>query len=322
MKVFLTGGTGFLGSAVVTRLVARGDEVVALSRSDASTVKLAHLGARAVPGDVTDSAILAEGMRGADAVLHIAGDYRVGIKESEHEAMFLTNVDGTTLVLDAAATSGARRIVYVSTVGVFGNTHGKVVDETYVRPDRDFLSYYDATKYMAHRVAKGRAASGAPIVIVQPGQIYGPGDHSEFGAQLEQAAKGKYRLRMFPELGVTMSHLDDVADGLLLAAGEGRPGEAYVLGGEVARLGDLVDKVADLTGHKRARWKVPAAMMRAAAPLGSVVGPLTGTGANLRETIRASDDVTYWASSDKAKRELGYAPRSLDDGLRDLLAAR
>ena len=97
-------------------------------------------------------------MQDLHKAFHIAGDYRVGIKESEHEAMFLTNVDGTTLVLDAAATSGARRIVYVSTVGVFGNTHGKIVDETYVRPDRDFLSYYDATKYMAHRIAKGRAA--------------------------------------------------------------------------------------------------------------------------------------------------------------------
>jgi nucleoside-diphosphate-sugar epimerase len=285
-------------------------------------VKLARLGARPVPGDIADSAVLGEGMRGAEAVFHIAGAYRIGVKESEHEAMFLTNVDGTTLVLDAAITAGAERVVYVSTVGVFGNTHGKVVDETYDRPDRDFLSYYDATKFMAHRVAKARAAAGAPLVIVQPGAIYGPGDHSELGAQITQVTRGKYRLRMFPELGITMSYVADVADGLLLAADKGRPGEAYVIAGEVARLGNVLDKVAGLSGRRRARWKVPTGVIRAAAPLGPVVGVLTGSGGNLRETIRASSDVTYWASSDKAKSELGYAPRSLEQGLRDLLAAR
>ena len=90
-----------------------------------------------------------------DVVFHIAGDYRVGIKESDHEEMFRTNVDGTIIALDASAAAGVQKIVYVSTVRVFGNTRGKVVDETYERPDRDFLSYYDATKYMAHRVAVG-----------------------------------------------------------------------------------------------------------------------------------------------------------------------
>ena len=125
-------------------------------------------------------------------MFHIAGDYRVGIKESEHEAMFRTNVDGTTIVLDAAITAGVGRIVYVSTVNVFGNTRGRVVDETYERPDRSFLSYYDATKYFAHTVAAARAAAGAPLTIVQPGAIYGPGDHSELGAQIDQAARGKY----------------------------------------------------------------------------------------------------------------------------------
>jgi nucleoside-diphosphate-sugar epimerase len=87
--------------------------------------------------------------------------------------MFKTNVDGTTTVLDAAVSAGVQKIVYLSTVGVFGNTRGRVVDETYERPDRDFLSYYDATKYMAHRVAVARQAAGAPLVIAQPGAVYG-----------------------------------------------------------------------------------------------------------------------------------------------------
>ncbi len=322
MKTFVTGGGGFLGSAVVSRLVARGDEVLGLARSEAAAGRLTRLGAIPLRGDIVDAGLLGVAMSGAEAVLHIAGDYRVGIKESEHETMFRTNVDGAVTVLDAAVSASVGRIVYVSTVTVFGNTRGKVVDETYERPDRDFLSYYDATKYMGHRVAVARAAAGAPLVIVQPGAVYGPGDGSELGAQIERAARGKHRLRAFPELGLTMSYVDDVADGMVLALTKGRPGESYILGGEVTRLGDVVDRVADLTGNKRARVKVPSPAIRLVEPFGPLAGRWTGAGPNLHEVVRASKGVTYWATSAKAERELGYAPRSLDEGLRDLLAAR
>jgi nucleoside-diphosphate-sugar epimerase len=322
MKSFVTGGAGFLGAAVVRRLLDRGDEVVGLARSENAATTLTRLGAIPVRGDITDAGTLGQLLTGVDLVFHIAGDYRVGIKESEHEAMFRVNVDGTIIVLDAAISAAVQKIVYVSTVGVFGNTHGKVVDETYERPDRDFLSYYDATKYMAHRVAVARQAAGAPLVIAQPGIIYGPGDHSELGAQIEQAARGKYTIRAFPEAGFTMGYLDDVADGVVLTQTRGAPGESYVLGGEVARLGAIVDMVADLTGHKRARIKMPSTVYSVARPFGSLIGRFTGTGPNLREVMRASRDVTYWASCAKAERELGYAPRGLERGLRDLLAAR
>jgi nucleoside-diphosphate-sugar epimerase len=322
MKSFVTGGAGFLGAAVVRRLVDRGDQVIGLARSEEAATKLTRLGAVPVRGDITDARTLDQLLTDVDLVFHIAGAYRIGIKESEHEAMFKVNVDGTTLVLDAAISAAVQKIVYVSTVGVFGNTRGKVVDETYERPDRDFLSYYDATKYMAHRVAVSRQAAGAPLVIAQPGAVYGPGDRSELGAQIDQAARGKYTIRAFPELGFTMGYLDDIADGILLTQTKGKTGETYVLGGEVTRLGAVVDRVADLKGHKRARFKLPSTVFSVARPFGSLVGRYTGTGPNLHEVIRASKDVTYWASSAKAERALGYAPRGLDQGLRDLLAAR
>ena len=202
MKSFVTGGAGFLGSAVVSRLVARGDEVVGLARSDESATKLTRLGALPVRGEITDARTLDQLLIGVDLVFHIAGDYRVGIKEADHEEMFRTNVDGTIIVLDAAVAAAVKKIVYVSTVGVFGNTRGKVVDETYERPDRDFLSYYDATKYMAHRVARARAAAGAPIVVVQPGAIYGPGDHSELGAPDRPGGAGQVHHPRLPRAGL------------------------------------------------------------------------------------------------------------------------
>lgn len=322
MKSFVTGGAGFLGAAVVRRLVERGDDVVGLVRSEASATVLTRLGAIPVRGDITDARTLDQLLPGVDLVFHIAGDYRVGIREDQHEAMFKANVDGTTTVLDAAIAAGVGRIVYVSTVNVFGNTHGRVVDETYERPDRDFLSYYDATKYMAHRTAVARQAAGAPLVIVAPGAIYGLGDHSELGAQIRQAARGTYVIRAFPDLGFTMGYLDDVADGVVLAQSKGGVGESYILGGEVTRLGTILDLVADLTGHKRPRFKLPSAVFSAARPFGGVVGRLIGTGPNLHEVVRASKGVTYWASSAKAERELGYAPRPLERGLKDLLGVR
>jgi dihydroflavonol-4-reductase len=109
---------------------------------------------------------------------------------------------------------------------------------------------------------------------------------------------------------------------VVFAQEKGRDGESYVLGGEVTRLGTIVDTVADLTGHKRARLKLPSAVFQAIQPFGPLVGRMTGTGPNLHEVIRASKGVTYWASSAKAERELGYAPRRLEQGLKDLLAAR
>ena len=108
MKSFVTGGAGFLGSAVVRRLLDRGDEVVGLARSDAAATALTRLGALPVRGDITDAGTLGQLLTDVDVVFHIAADYRVGIKESEHEAMFRTNVDGTTIVLDAAITAGAQ----------------------------------------------------------------------------------------------------------------------------------------------------------------------------------------------------------------------
>ena len=178
MRAFVTGATGFLGGRLVPRLRARGDEVVALVRDPS---RATGLDAELVRGDLSDRTRLAEPMRGADAVFHLAAVYKVGIPKSERAAMFEANVRDTENVLDAAVDAGVARIVYVSTVNAFGNTHGRIVDETYERAGDDFVSAYDETKYRAHLAAKERIARGAPIVIVQPGAIYGPGDHSELG---------------------------------------------------------------------------------------------------------------------------------------------
>jgi nucleoside-diphosphate-sugar epimerase len=246
--------------------------------------------------------------------------YKVGIPASQREDMWDSNVRGTERVLDAAIDAGVQRIVYVSTVGVFGNTHGKVVDEHYRHPGEDFLSCYEETKYRSHQVALDRIAKGAPIVIVQPGGVYGPGDHSEIGNFIDQTRTGKLKMLMFPETGFTLVHVDDVADGIVLAHDKGRVGESYVLGGEISKIRTLIEKVAEISGRKAPKRELPAAAMKAAIPIGPLVGKALGFPPNLRELIRTSDGATYWATDDKARRELGYAPRDMDTGLRQMLA--
>jgi len=320
VKAFVTGGTGFIGQHLVRKLRERGDEVVALVRSPSKAAPLRDLGADIVEGDLSDDDAIKQGVAGAEGVFHVGATYKVGVPTSEHEAMWDANVRGTERVLDAATAAGAQRIVHVSTGNVYGNTRGQVVNETYVRPQPpDFLSYYDRTKYEAHQVALDRIAKGTPVIIVQPGGVYGPDDPSELGNMIDQARTGKLKMRLFPHAGFNFIYVEDVAEGILLAYDKGRIGEAYNIAGEKATMGDLVDRTAELSGRKAPRVTMPPALMKMAIPVGPVVGKLMGFPPNLGELIKTSDGVTFWMTDQKARDELGFRFRDLDTGLRQTL---
>jgi nucleoside-diphosphate-sugar epimerase len=322
MKVFVTGGTGFIGGHVIRALRARGDEVRGLVRNPDKGRPLAELGCELVSGSLESRAAIASGMEGCDAAIHGAAVYEVGIPESEHRAMYEANVLGTENVLRAALDAKVPKVVYISTVAAFGNTHGEVVDESYEHPGGSFTSYYEETKVEAHRLAKRLIAEeGLPCVIVQPGGVYGPDDHSAVGRQMNQFLAGRMPLLAFPEVGFNMVHVDDVADGILLALDKGKPGEAYVLGGQITTMRELISTLARVAGKKAPRRSLPTPLMKAMTPFGPIVGKVMGQGPNLRELINSADNVTFWAKHDKAMAELGYSPRGLDQGLRDTLEA-
>lgn len=316
MKAFVTGGTGFIGQRVIRKLRDRGDQVVALVRDPA---KAGNLDAELVQGDLSSADAIRRGMEGADAVFHIAAVYKVGIPKKDQPAMEDANVRGTERILDAAKDAGVARVVYVSTGNVFGDTKGAVVDETYERDlGEGFLSFYDETKYRSHQIAKERIAAGAPVVIVQPGAVYGPGDHSELGNLIDQMRTGKLKMKMFPKSRFNFVFVDDVADGIILAHDKGQIGESYLLGGEVAAMDDLFEKASALMGKKAPRMSLPPAMAKASAPLGPVIGPMMGFPPNMKELVKTSD-VTITFRDDKARRELGYNGRSFEEGLRETI---
>jgi dihydroflavonol-4-reductase len=322
MRVFVTGGTGFIGGHVARRLRERGDDVRALVRSPEKGAALTELGCELVPGTLSNKDAIRAGMEGCDAAIHGAAVYEVGIPESEHQAMYEANVIGTDNVLHAALEAKLGRVVYISTVGAFGNTKGQVVDETYEHSGTGYTSYYEETKVEAHRLAKRLIAEeGLPCVIVQPGGVYGPDDHSALGRQMNQFLAGRMPLIAFPELGFNMVHVDDVAAGVLLALDRGKAGEAYVLGGQITTMRELIQTLAQVTGKKPPKRALPTGLMKAMTPLGPLVGKAMNQGPNLRELINSADNVTFWAKHDKAMAELDYSPRGLEQGLRDTLEA-
>src|SRR5207249_8551860 len=143
MRVFVSGGTGFIGGHVVRKLRDRGDEVRALVRNPEKGKGLAELGCELISGTLADEEVIRGAMEGCDAAIHGAAMYEVGIPESEHRAMYEANVIGTENVLRSALETKLRRVIYISTVGAFGNTKGQVVDEGYQHPGGSFTSYYE-----------------------------------------------------------------------------------------------------------------------------------------------------------------------------------
>ncbi len=322
MKVFVTGGTGFIGGEVARQLRARGDDVVCLVRSPGKATKLRELDCELVEGDLGNAEAMRSGMEGCNGLVHAAAMYEVGIPAKQHPAMYEANVRGSERVLRAAQEAKVNKIVYVSTVGIFGNTHGELVDESYEHPGKEFTSYYEETKLEGHRIAmRMMAEEGLPCVIVQPGGVYGPGDESQIADLLKEFFAGRLVMLPFPELGICLSHVEDIAGGILLGLDKGKTGETYVISGPATTMREAIDTIAKVSGRKSPKRNMPTGLMKALTPIGPVVGKLIGQPPNLRELISSADGVTFWASYEKAGRELGYAPRNIEEGIRQTLEA-
>lgn len=329
MKIFLTGGTGFIGSATARHLRELGHELTCLVRDRERASRLSALGCTLVDGDLsTPRERLAELMSGHDALIHNAAIYEVGIPASRAEELHKVNVEGTADVLEAALEAELPRVLYVSTCAVFGNTHGQAVTESYRRPDLDrpggphFTSVYEETKFEAHRIALELIEErGLPCVIAQPAGVYGPGDHSSIAASIHSFLDGKMPMMPFPEFGSGLAHVDDVAAGLALILDRGEVGECYILTADNLTMKEIIGTAARITGKKPPSRAMPTGVLKALRPVGPLVGKLMGQPPNLAELITSADGVTFFADASRARNELGFKPRDFETGLRETLEA-
>jgi nucleoside-diphosphate-sugar epimerase len=270
---------------------------------------------RVVRGDLFDAAALDRLCSGVDGLFHVAGWYKLGVRDPS--VGWRVNVDGTRAVLSAAARSRVPRVVYTSTLAVNSDTHGAIVDESYRFTGRH-LSAYDRSKAKAHDVALEFAQRGLPVVVVMPGLVYGPGDTAMTGELIRDTIRG--RLVIVPAVGgVCWGHVADIADGHLLAMQRGSPGQSYMLAGPPAPLIDGLRLVARLAG-RRSPIGLPKALVAATAGAAGLAGRvLPVPPAYAAETLR-SGLATYYGTPTKARTELGWSCRDLDTGLGELVA--
>ena len=321
--ILVTGATGFVGSAVARAFAARGHRLRLLVRSRSTggdRRNLAGIEAELVEGDLLDPASLAPAVAGCRAVAHVAADYRLWV--SDPGPMHRANVEGTRALMLAAKAASVERIVYCSSVAALGLAKdGAPADERTPLDPALIVGAYKRSKWEAQRVVLDLAREGVPIVVVNPTAPVGPRDvkPTPTGRMVLEAAAG--RMPAYVDTGLNVAHADDVGEGHALALERGRVGECYILGGENLTMPPLlamIDEAAGRRPQRRMRLAVGALWPVAvgAEALARVTGraPLT-----TRDTLAMARKKMFF-SSDKARAELGYAPRPARDAVRDAVA--
>lgn len=321
-RVFVTGGTGFVGGQLVAALLERGRRVRALARPSSERPAGGAGLLEWVTGDVLDRDSLRRGLEGCTEAFHLAAYAKNWAKDPS--TFFRVNVEGARNVFEAAEEAGVRRLVYTSTVVVFGPTPpGIVGDEAMPRATPRFFTEYEESKAVAEREALDGASRGLPLVIVHPTRLYGPGPLTEGNSvslMIDQYDRG-----LFPALldgGGNVGNyafVDDVVNGHLLAMERGRVGERYLLGGEDVSLKGLFALVDELTNRRHFQVNLPCSLALLYAGLEKRKAEWLGVYPKVTpgwvETFLAD-----WAfTSAKAERELGYRVTPLREGLRRTL---
>jgi len=319
MTTLLTGATGFVGSAVARTLLARGHALRVLVRPGSNRANLAGLDVDLAEGDLTDAASLTRATAGCRYVLHVAADYRLWVPDPA--AMERANVAGTVALLRAAQAAGVEKIVYCSSVAALGltGTTAPADETTPVHPD-SIAGIYKQSKYRAEQAVLALIRDeGVPALIVNPSTPVGPRDikPTPTGKMIRDAAAG--RMPAYVDTGLNVVHVDDVAEGHVLALERGRIGEKYILGGEDLALRDIFARAAAAAGRPPPRLSLPIAPL---IPLALACEALARFGIEplvTREMLAMARKKMFFSSA-KARRDLGYTPRPAAAAIDDAVA--
>ncbi|HZB74606.1 MAG TPA: SDR family NAD(P)-dependent oxidoreductase [Solirubrobacteraceae bacterium] len=302
-RVFLTGGSGLIGGALAGRLLARGDEIVALARSEAAERALAARGARVVRGDVLDEAAMTDGMAGCAVAYHVAGINTMC--PDDPAALIHVNVRGAETAVRAAARAGVGRVVLTSSAAALGEPEGTVGSET--SPHRGtYLSVYERSKHEGEVAAFAAArVAGVELVAVNPSSVQGPGRAGGTGRILIAYLNG--RLRAFVDTAISLVDIDDCVEAHVLAAERGVPGERYVISGATLAAREALELVTEISGVRREVRMLPPAVARVGGALVEGAFRVRGrTPPVCREMVRTLLHGHRYDGA-KATRELGLA---------------
>ena len=313
----VTGASGFVGSAVVRRLIADGEAVRVLVRPESDRRNVEGLDVETVEGDLMRPESLAAAVCGCRGVFHVAADYRLWTRHPE--AMFQANVEGSRAIITAALAAGVERTVYTSSVATLGIVAGGDGDEQTPVAYADMIGPYKQSKFRAEEAVTALVVErGAPVVIVNPSTPIGPRDvkPTPTGRMIVEAASGK--MPAYVDTGLNVVHVDDVAAGHILAYRHGKIGERYVLGGENMALRDILSVIAEIVGAKPPTVRIPHNLILPIAYLAESWARLSGRGEPFVtiDGIKMAKKRMYFSSA-KAVAELGYAPRPAADALAD-----
>jgi dihydroflavonol-4-reductase len=311
-SVLVTGGTGFLGRAIIERLLHEGDQVKALARSDASTGELGALGTEPVRGDVLDLEALAAAMRGCDVVYHAAGANAFCARDPS--PMFEVNVRGSQNVVRAAVRAGVRRVVYTSSAATLGEASGTIGSEE--SPHRGwFLSDYERSKFEAEQAVFARAReTGVEVVSVNPASVQGPGRASGSARLLLDYLNG--RLKAVVDSQLSLVDIADCTEGHLLAGSRGTPGERYVLSGATLSVREGLALVASLVGVDRPLRAVPPSLAMAVATAAEALGWVRRRSPRICRELARTLIHGHAYDGSKATRTLGLRYTPIEETLR------
>jgi NAD+-dependent farnesol dehydrogenase len=318
MKYLITGATGYIGTQLTQRLVAEGHTVHALYRSEGKATALRQFPNVVLKkGDLLDVPSLQAAVQGCDAVFHVAAFAKPWDKRPA--TFYEYNLQGAINVFEAARQAGAKRVVFTSTAGTISPAQGgKPSDEATPRA-MDYFTDYDRSKGQAEEAAVSLSGNGMDIVTVNPSRVYGPGllsDSNGVTRMVKMYLEGKFRL--LPGDGNSLGNyvfIDDVVEGHLLAMQQGRAGERYILGGSNASFNGFFQKLSAISGKKQRMLKVPLAVMNIAAHFMEFRANLTGTPPVLTPPWVKRFNYHWELSVEKARKELGYSPLTLEQGL-------
>ncbi|MGD9535910.1 MAG: hopanoid-associated sugar epimerase [Alphaproteobacteria bacterium] len=319
MATLLTGATGFLGSAVARRLVEHGHEVRALVRHGARIENIAGLDVELVLGDLTDPRSLERACRGCTALFHVAADYRLWVPRPEE--IYRANVEGTRTLLRAAGQAGIERMVYTSSVATLGFTEdGSPADELTPTNLEHMIGHYKRSKYLAERAVEELVREeGLPVITVNPSAPIGPRDikPTPTGRIVLDFALG--RMHAYVETGINIVHVDDCAEGHLLAFEKGRIGERYILGGQNKTLLEVFETLSQLSGTRSPSLRLPHSLVMPIAYAAEWWARASGAEPRVTvDGVRMSRKLMYFSSA-KAEGELGYRSRPANEALADAL---